>query len=151
MPDDTRNELKLAEGGLAVDDRGSVAFVNGFDFAGVKRFYSVTNHQPRFIRAWHAHRRESKYVYVSAGSAVVGAVRIDNWELPDAGLAPSRYVLSAARPSVLYIPAGHANGFMTLTADTTVLFFSTSSLAESLGDDVRYPARYWDIWQVEER
>ena len=29
---------KLMKGGLAVDDRGEVAFVNEFDFAGVKRF-----------------------------------------------------------------------------------------------------------------
>jgi len=145
------DEVRLIEGGLAVDDRGSVGFVNGFDFAGVKRFYAVENHQAQFVRAWHAHRREGKYVYVASGAAVVGAVRIDEWEQPSKALKPARFVLSAKKPGVLWIPAGHANGFMTLTAETTVLFFSTSTLAESLGDDVRYPARYWDIWQAEER
>ncbi len=144
-------ELKLMDGGLAVDDRGKVAFVNGFDFDGVKRFYAVSNHQAQFVRAWHAHRKEGKYVFVASGAAIVGAVPIDDWDTPNAAAEPSRYVLSAAKPSVLAIPPGYANGFMTLAPDTTVLFFSTSTLAESHGDDYRYPARYWDIWRAEER
>ena len=52
----------LIEGGLAVDDRGIVSFVNDFDFAGVKRFYMVSNHKAGFVRAWHAHKHEAKYV-----------------------------------------------------------------------------------------
>lgn len=146
-----KNELALIEGGLAVDDRGMVAFVNDFGFEGVKRFYTVSNHQAQFVRAWHAHKREGKYVLVTSGAAIVGAVGIDDWDKPDAFAKTSRYVLSAARPSVLWIPPGHANGFMTLTRNTTVMFFSTSTLEQSRGDDFRYPARYWDIWQVEER
>ncbi|MCC7496089.1 MAG: dTDP-4-dehydrorhamnose 3,5-epimerase family protein [Bryobacterales bacterium] len=146
-----KNELALIEGGLAVDDRGMVAFVNDFGFEGVKRFYTVSNHQAQFVRAWHAHKREGKYVLVTSGAAIVGAVGIDDWDKPDASAKTSRYVLSAARPSVLWIPPGHANGFMTLTRNTTVMFFSTSTLEQSRGDDFRYPARYWDIWQVEER
>jgi len=31
------------------------------------------------------------------------------------------------------------------------MFFSTSSLQESQGDDFRFDARYWDIWNVVER
>jgi dTDP-4-dehydrorhamnose 3,5-epimerase-like enzyme len=141
----------LLIGDLAVDDRGEVGFVNDFDFAGVKRFYTVRNHRQGFVRAWHAHRREAKYVTVVAGAAVVGAVQVDNWDNPSKDLKVLRYVLSAARPRVLYIPAGYANGFMSLTDDARLMFFSTSSLAESQGDDVRFDARYWDIWTVEER
>jgi hypothetical protein len=40
---------------------------------------------------------------------------------------------------------------MSLTRDTKILFFSTSSLADSMGDDIRYDARHWDPWTVEER
>ena len=141
----------LLIGDLAVDDRGEVGFVNDFDFAGVKRFYTVRNHRQGFVRAWHAHRREAKYVTVVAGAAVVGAVQVDNWDAPSKDLKVSRYVLSAARPRVLYIPAGYANGFMSLSDDTRLMFFSTSTLADSHGDDVRFDARYWDIWTVEER
>ena len=50
----------LLEGGLGVDDRGQVAFVNGFGFEGVQRFYLVSNHRQGFIRAWHGHRHQAK-------------------------------------------------------------------------------------------
>lgn len=143
--------VRLIEGGLAVDDRGAVSFVNGFEFAGVRRFYGVSNHRPGFVRAWHAHRKEEKYVHVARGTALVAAVRIDDWERPSKELPIERYVLSAERPAVLYIPKGYANGFMSLTADAFLLFFSTATLEESRGDDVRYDARYWDPWLVSER
>jgi dTDP-4-dehydrorhamnose 3,5-epimerase-like enzyme len=138
-------------GGLAVDDRGALRFVNEFSFDAVKRFYVVNNHMPGFIRAWHAHRHEAKYVFVVAGAAVVGAVRIDDWDQPSKDLEPHRYVLSADKPAILHIPAGYANGFKSLTRDTQVIFYSTATIDESRGDDVRYDARYWDIWNVEER
>jgi dTDP-4-dehydrorhamnose 3,5-epimerase-like enzyme len=142
---------RLIEGSLSVDDRGSVGFVNEFDFAGVKRFYVVANHRAGFVRAWHAHRREEKYVTVTQGAALVGAVHIDNWAAPSRESQVHRFVLSAQKPSVLYIPAGHANGFMSLTEAATLMFFSSSTLEESRGDDIRYDSRHWDIWGVVER
>ena len=147
----TDKDIRLIEGNLAVDDRGTISFVNDFNFNGVKRFYVVTNHRAGMIRAWHAHRHEAKYVTVVHGSAIIGAVKIDNWEKPDKNSPVSRYVLSALKPSVLYIPAGYANGFMSLTKDATIAFFSTATLEESRNDDTRYDARYWDIWQVVDR
>lgn len=142
---------RLIEGGLAVDDRGSVGFVNGFDFDGVKRFYLVANHRRGFVRAWHAHRREAKYVTAVVGAAIVAAVRIDDWDRPSRESEVHRFVLAAERPSVLYIPPGYANGFMSLTADARLAFFSTATVDESRGDDIRFDARYWDVWRVEER
>lgn len=142
---------QVLEGGLAVDDRGEVGFVNDFNFAGVKRFYWVTNHRSGFVRAWHAHQREAKYVMVVQGAALIGAVEIDDWDNPSKDGKVWRYVLSAHKPSILHIPAGYANGFMSLTEDTKLIFFSTSTLEESRDNDVRYPARYWDIWTVVER
>ncbi len=141
----------LYSGDIAIDDRGEVSFVNDFDFSGVKRFYTVHNHRQGFIRAWHAHRREAKYVTVVAGAALVGAVQIDDWDRPSRELPVKRFVISASKPRVLYIPAGYANGFMSLSPDAHLMFFSTSSLQDSLGDDVRYDARHWDIWTVDER
>ena len=144
-------KVELLKGGLAVDDRGTVAFVNEFNFNNVKRFYLVENHKRDFIRAWHAHKKEGKYVTVVKGSAIVGAVRIDNWENPSKDMEVKRFVLSEKSPAVLFIPNGYANGFKSLTDDTKIMFFSTSSLEESLGDDFRFDADYWNIWQVEER
>jgi len=144
-------EPQLFKGGLAVDDRGTVSFVNDFNFEGVKRFYVVENHKQGFVRAWHAHKKESKYVMVVKGSAVIGAVQIDNWENPSKDLKIHRFVLSEKSPSVLYIPSGYANGFMSLSEDAKIIFYSTSELKDSLNDDFRFDAHYWEAWQVEER
>mgnify|MGYP000455394106 CR=1 FL=1 len=147
----SQDELILYQGALAIDDRGELGFVNDFNFEGVKRFYSVKNHRQGFVRAWHAHRCEAKYVTVVEGSALVGAVRIDDWQKPSRSLEVRRYVLSAVKPAVLYIPAGFANGFMSLNAETRLLFFSTAALEESKNDDFRFDARYWNIWDIVER
>jgi dTDP-4-dehydrorhamnose 3,5-epimerase-like enzyme len=142
---------RLFEGGLGIDDRGAVAFVNDFSFDRVRRFYVVSNYSAGFVRAWHGHRLETKYVSVVQGSAIVAAVVIDNWEHPSPDAQVHRYVLSAQKPSVLHIPAGCANGFMSLSADAKLVFFSTATLSESSQDDVRFDARYWNPWGVEER
>jgi len=81
----------------------------------------------------------------------VGAVKIDDWTAPSPDLQVQRFVLSAQKPQVIYIPPGYANGFMSLSLDLKLIFFSTSTLEESTGDDVRFPARYWNIWHIEER
>lgn len=150
-PGELGSEPRLIEGALAVDDRGSVSFVNDFDFAGVKRSYLVTNHRAGFVRAWHGHRREAKYVTLVRGAAIVAAVKIDNWDSPSRDLPIHRQVLSAQKPAVLYLPAGYANGFMSLTDDATLMFFSTATVNESRDDDIRFDARYWNAWEVVER
>jgi len=129
------DKLVLMTGGLSVDDRGDVSFINDFRFQGVKRFYMVSNHRAGYVRAWHAHRREGKYVTAVSGAAVVGAVKIDNWENPSQQLPVDRFVLSAKKPSVLFIPPGYANGFMSLTDDLKLMFFSGRERGR------RYPLR----------
>jgi dTDP-4-dehydrorhamnose 3,5-epimerase-like enzyme len=145
------DEPRLIVGGSATDDRGTLAFVNDFDPSTCRRCYVVTNHRAGFIRAWHGHRREGKYVTVLRGAAIVAAVRVLDWDHPDKNAKVYRYVLSERSPSVLFVPAGYANGAMSLTDDTMIQYFSTSTLADSKGDDIRIDARFWNPWQVEER
>lgn len=149
----TDSEPRLIEGDIALDDRGSVSFVNGFSFDDVVRFYRVSNFNTSLIRAWHAHKAEAKYVYVVSGTAIVAAVSVENFISPDRAAKVSRYVLSAAKPRILYIPKGYANGFRALEENTVMIFFSTSTVEASRGDDFRFPADYWGehIWQVENR
>lgn len=137
----------IIDGGKAIDDRGSLCFVNDFDFSDVKRFYQVENHRRGFIRAWHGHEKEAKYVYVARGAALVAAVEMENKDLHN----PHTFVLSSDQPKILYIPPGYFNGFKTLVEGTIIQFFSTSTLEESKGDDVRLPYDYWDIWQEDYR
>ena len=136
--------VKVMNGGVAVDDRGQLSFVNDFDFTDVKRFYMVENHEQGFIRAWHGHKKEGKYVFVPNGAILIGCVNLETEEI-------DRFVLSSSKPQVLYIPPGYANGFMNLQNNTKVMFFSTSTLEDSLGDDIRFEWDKWNIWNIERR
>ena len=144
---DIHNPL-LLEGGINVDDRGEVGFVNEFDMNSVRRFYSVCNHRTGLVRAWHGHKKEKKFITVVNGAAIVAAVLIDNWQNPSKDLYIHRYVLSAKKPSVLFIPNGYANGSMTLKENTKLIVFSSSTLEESEGDDIRFEADYWNPWEI---
>lgn len=142
----------IIDGGLAVDDRGVCWFANDFHFDGVKRFYVLANHQTGFVRAWHGHKTEAKYVYVASGTAVIGAVRLDNWQYPSQECEFERFVLSARKPQVLYIPPGYANGSMVLEPDTLIFHFSTTLMGEYPDDDRRWPADYFVFpWKAVER
>jgi dTDP-4-dehydrorhamnose 3,5-epimerase len=136
---------RIIKGGIAVDDRGSLRFVNDFDFEGVLRFYQVENHRQGYIRAWHGHEKEGKYVWVASGSALVGIVPLDG-KPGDIG-AVQKFVLSDKSPSILWIPPGYYNGFMNLEENTRIIFFSTSTLDEAKDDDIRRAYDMWDIWQ----
>lgn len=145
-------EPKIINGGLATDDRGTVRFVNDFNFENVKRFYQVQNHRSGFIRAWHGHHKEAKYVYVAHGSALIGAVPIDmmiNNTVDSSKIFKT--VLSSNNPKVLFIPAGYANGFKSLEENTIVQFFSTSTLEDSLGDDIRFDYNLVNLWKEDYR
>jgi len=142
---------ELLRGGTAIDDRGHLGYVNGVDFTPVRRLYVVSNHRPGFVRAWHGHQREDKWVMVVSGAAIVAAVEVDDWEHPSRDAMVHRFVLSEHQPDILHIPAGYANGFKTLTPGTRVMFWSTATLEGSLSDDFRWPATYWDPWEVTER
>ncbi len=144
-------EPKIIPGGIAIDDRGSASFVNDFGFEGIKRFYMLKNHKQGFIRAWHGHKLEKKFMYVPRGSALICCVEIDDWDNPSKDLKVHRFVLSEHKPSILYIPEGYANGFMSLTEDAELMVFSTTTLDVAMTDDIRFPAHYWDPWEIVER
>lgn len=144
-------QVTFTSGGLSVDDRGQLSFINELDLRKYKRFYLVSNHRAEFVRAWHGHKQEAKGVVVVKGAAIVAAVPIEDWDTPAKETVVNRYVLSDKKPGILEIPPGYANGFKTLEEETILCFFSTSSLEESASDDFRFPANYWDPWNVEER
>lgn len=133
-------------GGKAEDARGQVTFVNEFPFQDFKRFYTITNHDIGFVRAWHGHKLESKAYFVISGSVQVGAVKIDDWSNPSQDCHVETHILKAGEPGVLFIPGGYANGFKSLTQDAKVIIFSNFTLEESLNDDYRFDPFYWNPW-----
>ena len=144
---------KIIQGGNFVDDRGRIKFANDFDMTDVKRFYTVSNHTRGFIRAWHYHKKEAKYVVCTRGSmkvAIVKPFEIDY--VPPSGCREEIHIhyLSEGDGKVFYVPAGYANGFQSLTDDAELTFYSTSTVEESKGDDIRYDWDYWNIWNLQD-
>jgi len=132
---------KLIEGGSFVDDRGFLKYFNGFDpkELGIRRFYQTENFQKGFIRAWHGHLIESKWIYVPRGTILAGVVRIrrrpihdemgiqiwvDVDDQPYKKEEPETFVISSQNPSILYVPAGYANGVQNLEDNTCTIYFS---------------------------
>ena len=134
-------KIELVEGGLFADDRGFLRFVNDFDFSQVRRFYQVENHSAGFIRAWHGHKEEMKFIYVPKGSALIGLANMEAEE------EVHKFTLTSQKPRILCVPKGYANGFKTLEEDTIIIFFSSSTLEESHGDDYRFDWDKWNIWE----
>lgn len=137
------NEPTIINGGISFDDRGSVSFVNDFDFSDVKRFYCISNIRKNYIRAWHGHEKEGKFFLAALGQFRVGTVNLETNEL-------KVHYLNSVKPQVLYVPPGYANGLQNLTEGNSLMVFSTSTLKESLGDDTRFPWDKWDIWGMED-
>lgn len=141
----------MLKGSKITDDRGALTFNNEFKFDGVKRFYIVENHSPNFIRAWHGHVHEKKYIMCLSGAAIVCYRPLD--ESP--ATSESKLVRKVLSPNgeVLEIPANNYNGWKNLTADTKLIIFSCSSLEESAKDDIRKEVNYFpmDCWEVIQR
>ena len=138
-------------GSSSTDDRGALKFINDLDLSEVKRFYTVENHEVGFIRAWHAHKNESKILIAIEGSILACAVRVSNFSSPSKSEEITRVILDSNSPSALLVPSNYANGFMTLTPGAKLLVLSNSTLEESKSDDYRYSFDYWNPWEIEYR
>lgn len=145
--------VRLFVGEMATDDRGVIRFVDKAPLASLKRLYVVENFSTSTIRAWHGHQRETKFVAVLHGAALVAVVRLTNPHRPSKASKPQRFVLSAQQSALLCIPPGYANGWRALARGTSILFLSTATAEESKVDDIRFPPNYWGstVWEVEDR
>ena len=57
---------KLIDVQLSYDDRGELTHCNNFNFQKkkIKRFYQISNYKINFVRAWHGHKYEKKYILI---------------------------------------------------------------------------------------
>ncbi len=138
-------ELGLIDGGQHTDARGTVSFVNEFDFRGVDRFYWVMAGEANVMRGWVGHRREQKWFTVVQGEVLIAVVRPDDWERPSRDLPVTRYLLSAARPQVLHVPAGYATGSVNLNQKAVLMIFSSGKIEDARADDFRFMTEQWPI------
>ena len=133
------------ERGFSEDHRGSVEFYNSIDLSYFKRFYVVSNPKKGTVRAWHGHKNEGKLIKVIKGNFLVGTVEIDNWDSPSKDLELKLFEVNTDT-GLLYIPTGYANGAMNLASDSSIMYFSTAHLDESIEDDYRFDSKFWDPW-----
>ncbi len=142
---------KLIKGNRIFDNRGSLRFSNDLNFKNIKRFYIVHNYSKNFIRAWHGHLNEQKYIGCVKGTFQISAVKIDNVKKPNKKNKIYNFVLNMSDSNFVFIPKGFANGSMSFEDNSELLIFSTSSISESLKDDIRFDANYWNPWNIKNR
>ena len=133
------------EGAKAFDNRGSLSFVNDFSFRSIKRFYVIDNFKNNFVRAWHGHKLEAKYILCIKGKVKVSAVRIKDFKKPKKNSKVYSWIIDEKKPSVIFIPPGFANGTKSLLKGTKIFVLSTTTLKDSLNDDFRFKENFWKI------
>jgi len=153
-----------------VDDRGSFCDIKGdFNF-DIKRVYICENFKQGTIRGFHYHEFEGKLFYVPRG-----AVKFVYWKMSVTQakelsilaadhskpftntvftVTPKMKILSANKPTTLYIPPGYANAWTALIIDTILIGCSNRTLEESINDDIRISPDHPDFsrfWEVQNR
>ncbi len=138
------NTPKIISGGIHKDDRGKISFVNDFDFQGIKRFYCLSDSTIHLKRAWQGHKIEEKYFFVTKGSFVIDAVKINDWINPSKNLVPQQFLLNDKKSEILFLPAGYANGITALEVNSSLIIYSNLKLEESIKDTFRFDASLWN-------
>ena len=136
----------IIKGGTFTDNRGTMRFVNAFDFPDVKRFYFIKHPDTSVVRAWQGHQFEKKYFYPITGSFIVAWVKIDDFENPSDDLIPEVHHLSAKSSELLSIPKGYANGLKALEPNSELMIFSDLGVEESVKEKIRFPSDKWLDW-----
>ncbi|MGN7808423.1 WxcM-like domain-containing protein [Flavobacterium johnsoniae] len=136
---------KIIQGGNFSDHRGTISYVNDFNFKEIERFYIISNSDENPIRAWQGHKLDSKNFYCLRGSFKIHFIKIDNWEKPSKDLIIETVMVSEFDSKIVHIPAGYANAIESIETDSKLISFSTLPLANVTEDDVRYPSDYWSI------
>tara|TARA_Y100000591_G_C21506873_1_gene532729 strand:- start:18 stop:470 length:453 start_codon:yes stop_codon:yes gene_type:complete len=146
-------DIKIINVSTSHDDRGNLVYCNDFNFLQkkIKRFYQITNNNINFVRAWHGHKKEEKFLMVLKGAFKICAVKIDDWKNPSKKLKVKEFVISANSPKILNIPGGFAHGTQNLKINSKLLVFSTFSLNESIRDDFRFKSDFWYDWNIKFR
>lgn len=137
------DEIKIIDGEVFKDHRGTINSLNTFLFDGVKRTYIIYHPDSSVVRGWHGHQNERKWFYCIKGSWTLAMVKIDDWENPSRNLEPEVFHLSDSESRLLCIPAGYANCLKADSSDAIIQVYSDVPLPEAYGDSWRYPSDWW--------
>lgn len=140
------NKPELITTFIYIDDRGIIQGTNSLDLSklDIRRFYIVTNHKQGFIRAFHGHKEEKKYLYVIKGAITVKIIAFEDVELKN-----NIHTYHLNSNNLLVIPNGYYHGYKNLTQDTIIMVMSNKTLDESTKDDYRLKYDYFgsEIWE----
>lgn len=139
---------RILEGGSHTDERGTLRFVNDFDMSSVKRMYTTTNADTTVVRAWMAHKIESRWLKCSSGVFDVQLIYVEDWDIPLASEQRLIYKLKADTPQVLLIPPGYAIGFKASEKNSSMLIFSDYSMGE-IDDNYKFSLENFKDWQYD--
>jgi dTDP-4-dehydrorhamnose 3,5-epimerase len=145
--------VKLLPINTYVDDRGYLTQViqetDGL-MPSIKRIYVTGNFAKGVIRGYHKHSREWKGFFVPSGAAKF--VLVDDRKDSPTYKNIDTFVLSPRSSSILIIPTGVYNGWMSLDDSTILLGISSDPFDRGNPDDVRVPPdTYGDVWTVKGR
>lgn len=127
------------------DARGEMRYCNEFDLSTVKRFYSIAFAEKDRVRAWQAHKIETKAIMPISGISKVVLVQLMDFDLGIGGEI-FEFTLDASSPSILLIPGGYANGLQSKSVDSSLMIFSNLSLDEAKNDDFRFEENDFYSW-----
>ena len=149
----SKKNIEILNVNSTYDDRGDVIYCNEFNLIQrkIKRFYQITNNNINFVRAWHGHKKEEKFLFVLQGAFKICAVKIDNWKNPSKKLPVKEFVINANSPKILHIPGGYAHGTQNLKVGSKLMVFSTFSLQQTIQDDYRFKSDLWYDWNIKFR
>ena len=82
--------IKVIQGEIFKDHRGTIHSMNTFSFEGVERYYFIRNVDTGLVRGWHGHQFERKWFQCVAGSFTMAFVAPDDWEHPSKSLRSER-------------------------------------------------------------
>ena len=136
--------MNIIRGGISLDNRGQIRYVNEFDMSSIKRFYIIQNSDTELIRGWRAHRIEDRWFYVISGSFEINIVQIDNWDQPSVDLSILKYNISAEELQLIHLPAGYGTAIRALDKNSELLVFANYGLEHASSDNSTWPLDYFN-------
>ena len=135
---------KIISGGSHTDHRGTISFVNDFNFKGVNRFYTIHHPDTSTIRAWQGHTQESKYYYPVKGLWIIAWVKME-FDKPEDEWKVEYVKMDSKDSNLIFLPPGYANGFRALEEGSVIVGFSATGDVEEK-EILRWDARNWIDW-----
>ena len=135
----------IISGKTFIDLRGELCFVNDFNFNDIKRFYTIRHKDTSVIRAWHGHKKETKYFFPLEGVFRIGILKTPYWGTTNVISSSYKFNLSGDSPKILVVPSGMIFGIKALEENSQLLVLSDKTVDQSKSDDFRWDCGHFDF------